>query len=75
MQRLKFVSRASGKSKAGKDYDIVTLSNGLQAFTATNNIDDEFYEDLEEGDDVNVELHCDVRFGSLIARVNHIEKA
>jgi len=62
MKDLIFVSAHSGKTKTdGREYALVTLSNGLRAFTVDNKkrVD---VSGLKEGDRVKAEFDFDVDY-------------
>lgn len=64
MQRVVYISSHNGVSKKGRTYDIVRVSNGIEAFVLNNPKQIDF-KDLAEGDEVDIEVHVSPFMGAL----------
>lgn len=71
MQKFIFVSHGKGTAKrTGNPYDMVTLSNGLEAFPPFNVQNDKiskFFDTIEKGSDVYCDFELEVAYGALRA--------
>lgn len=77
MQTLKFIRRSHGVSKKGNNYDISEVSDGLSSFTLENGegigsiLKDM---ELEEGDEIDVEVHVKPIFGALRGTIVNVTR-
>ena len=77
MQTLKYIRRSHGVSKKGNNYDISEVSDGLSSFTLENGegIGQELKDmELEEGDEIDVEVHVKPVFGSLRGTIVSVQR-
>jgi hypothetical protein len=75
-QSLKFIRRSHGISKKGNNYDISEVSDGLSSFTLENGegIGQQINElELNEGDEIEAEVHVKPVFGSLRGTIVSID--
>lgn len=74
MQKVKFGKRVHGMSESGRPYDFVELSDGFSSFQAENTLGDQI-DELQRGQDVEVELHVEAGFKGIRARLVDIQVA
>jgi len=77
MQTFKFVSKSRGKSKAGNDYDITVVSDGISEFPPFQNaagIYDQLQEmGLQRGDDFTADIQLAATFRGIEATIVRVE--